>query len=39
MMEVEYREDRAAHRRHVRGMTLFVSVVDSYLPAFAIIAL
>ncbi len=32
-MELEYREDRAAYRRHVRGMILFVSAAVLYLPA------
>jgi hypothetical protein len=36
-MEVEYREDRAAYRRHVRWMILFVSAVVLYLPAVLVI--
>src|SRR4051794_10425760 len=36
-MEVEYREDRAAYRRHVRGMILFVSEADLYLPAVLLV--
>jgi hypothetical protein len=36
-MEVEYREDRAAYRRHVRGMILFVSAAVLYLPAVLLV--
>ena len=36
-MEVENREDRAAYRRHVRGMVLFVSAAVLYLPAVLVI--
>jgi len=36
-MEVEYREDRTAYRRHVRGMILFVSAGVLYVPAVLLV--
>jgi hypothetical protein len=36
-MELEYREDRAAYRRHVRGTIFFVSAAVLYLPAVLLV--
>jgi len=36
-MEIEYREDPEAYRRHIRGMFLFASAVVLYLPAVLVI--
>lgn len=36
-MEVEYHEDRTAHRLHIRGMILFISAVVLYLPAVLLV--
>jgi hypothetical protein len=36
-MEVEYREDRAAYRRHIRGMILFGLAAVLYLPAMLLV--
>ena len=36
-MELEYREDRAAYRRHVRGIIFFVSAFVLYLPGVLLV--